>query len=107
MTSKAPLRRFGRREIREARAYAAAGGQALHVWTPSEGERAAFSARGLAAPFRRARVWAHLLDQDRERLVATARRLGVRVVRVGRPGTPHQHVDLCAGPLDRALAECS
>lgn len=94
------MRRFSHREIREAVAYAATGGQALHVWDASAWPGKA------PAVFRRYKVWAHLLDQDRARLEATARRLGVRVVVVGNPGTPRQHIDLCGGPLTRALAEC-
>jgi hypothetical protein len=48
---------------------------------------------------------AHLFDQDLTRLVKTARRLGVRVIRVERSGTPKQHIDLCGKPLELALAE--
>ncbi len=47
----------------------------------------------------------HLLDHDLERLRKTARRLGVRVVLVERGGTDTQHIDICAGPLRKAIAE--
>ena len=64
-------------------------------------------AKGWGGPacFRRAKEFAHLFDQDAERLVATARRLGVRRVVVSRRGQPQQHVDLCGGPLRKAVAE--
>lgn len=94
------MRRFEHREIREAVAHAAEGGQALHVWDATNWPRAR-----VPLPFRRTKMWAHLLDQNRERLEATARRLGVRVIVVGNPGTPRQHVDLCARPLARAIEE--
>jgi hypothetical protein len=53
--------------------------------------------------FRENRPWAHLFDQDARRLAATARALGVRVVVVSHEGTPFQHIDLCAAPLQRAI----
>ena len=97
------MKRFEQREIREAVAFAAAGGQALHVWDP--GER---GARWPGAPlvFRRSRPWAHLFDQDKVRLVETVTALGVNVVVVSHEGTPRQHVDLCARPLERAIKLC-
>lgn len=86
-------------EIREARAHAAAGGQALHMMTGTW-------ARGWGGPpcFRKAKDFAHLFDQDHDRLVATARRLGVKRIVVSKPGTINQHVDLCGTPLERAKA---
>jgi hypothetical protein len=96
------MRRFERRQLREALAWAASGGQALHchrVVRP-----------GCPPVFRsavaRGQQVAHLFDQDRRRLGATARRLGVRIILVEQPGTDRQHIDLCLGPLSRALAEC-
>ena len=60
--------------------------------------------------FRQARdagkSWGHLIDNDRERLETTARRLGVRVIKVSRPGRNGQHIDLCGRPLERAMEEC-
>lgn len=84
------------------------GGQALHVWEPTPEERAAFASRpkGLPACFARSKLWCHLFDQDEARLRATVRRLGVRVVVVEHRRTEYQHVDLCGGPLARAIAEC-
>jgi hypothetical protein len=89
---------FLQREIREAYAHAAAGGQALHVC----------ESRGLvrdSAPgcFRRSEQFAHLFDQDYTRLIATAKRYGVKVVVPQHCGTHRQHVDLCGRPLKRAV----
>ena len=94
------MRLFKHREVKEAIAFALAGGQALHVWHPSEEWR-----RRAPIAFRGPGPWAHLLDQDLKRLVQTAKRLGVKVIKVGREGTDHQHIDLCAGPLCRAFLE--
>jgi hypothetical protein len=30
----------------------------------------------------------------------------VKVIVIDRPGTPRQHIDLCGGPLRKAVAEC-
>lgn len=88
--------------VREAKAEAAAGGQGLHVYS-------AMPTRFPSAPavFKRHPEWAHLFDQDLERLVATARRLGVRVIKVDREGEPGQHIDLCGAPLARARQACT
>ena len=50
---------------------------------------------------------AHLFDQDETRLRATARRLGVKIIQVCRPGSPSQHIDLCGQPCRRAQAEAA
>ncbi len=91
------MKLFARRELRSALAHAAAGGQALlvHAWGgPSR-----------YGCFNGASVIGKLLDQDRARLVATARRLGVRRIVVDRPGQRGQHVDLVGGPLAKAKQE--
>jgi hypothetical protein len=92
-------------QIRDAKAYAAAGGQALHVFNFGRqgwlGAPAVFQRHAAAG-----RPWGHLFDQDRERVIATARRLGVKRIVVHHPGTPQQHVDLCGKPLNVAIAEC-
>lgn len=53
--------------------------------------------------FKGRRQIAHLFDQDKARLVRTAKRFGVRVILVEREGTHQQHIDLCGKPLERAL----
>jgi hypothetical protein len=56
--------------------------------------------------FKRYRTWAHLFDQNRVRLEETASGLGVRVIKVDRPGARGQHIDLCGRPLARAMEIC-
>jgi len=68
----------------DALAFAAAGGQALHVLGVSPGR---------------------LYDQDLPRLVTTARRYGMRDVRVHRTSTPRQHVVIIGLPLVSACMD--
>jgi len=92
------MKRFAQDQADDAIAFAAAGGQGLHV----------YPRLGMAAPacFRRAAVWAHLYDHDVDRLRATARALGVNEIVVHHEGQATQHVDLCGKPLARADAQC-
>lgn len=92
------MKLFKQREVREAIAYAQAGGQALHLFKamPNMPAPRVFGAYPL---------WGHLIDYDEARLVETARRLGVRKIVVGRKGRRGQHVDLCGAPLERAIRE--
>ena len=76
-----------------------AGGQALHLFDPRP-----FIRPGTARPFRGTDKAAHFLDQDLDRLIRTAKKLGVRVIKVDHEGTKRQHIDLVAGPLRRAIA---
>ena len=89
---------FQQNEILAAYQHAAAGGQALHVCQAAPFVR-------VTAPqcFRRSSQFAHLFDQDHERLLKTAAALGIRRIVVEYPGTHRQHVDLCAKPLERAI----
>lgn len=98
------MRSFTQREIAAARAYAVDGGQALHLFSGAIAD-AIRKVRRIPTCFRGRRELAHLFDQDRQRLEQTARRLGVRVIKVEYPGTSSQHVDLCGKPLERAKAE--
>lgn len=79
-------------ELVHAYLYAEDGGQALH-WMSRDGE---------VSP----RSPAHLIDNDERRLIATARALGVRTVKVERRGAVGQHVDLWGKPLERAIRRC-
>jgi hypothetical protein len=98
------VRRFEMRQLREAEALAAAGGQALHLHNVIvDPDRAP---RCFVQAVRRGEWIAHLFDRDAERLRATARRLGVRVVSIDREGQDGQHIDLCGSPLRKALALC-
>lgn len=96
------MRVFAERDVEEAIAHAAAGGQALHLHAIIPDRRRA--PRCFVAAVDRGEPIAHLFDRDRERLTRTAGRLGVKVVYVDRDGTDGQHIDLCAGPLRKALA---
>jgi len=96
------MKRFELKEVKEAIEHAMDGGQALHVWRPENPDSWASAPR----VFRRAKVWGHLLDQNEARLIETVHELGVKVVKVMKRGTRHQHVDLCGRPLRRAMAIC-
>lgn len=98
------MKAFACLEIDEALAFAAAGGQALHLHRIIPDRRRA--PRCFVAAVDRGEDIAHLFDLDRDRLVATARRLGVRVLVIDREGTDRQHIDLCGGPLRKAMAMC-
>lgn len=94
---------FAQRELHDAYAHAAVGGQALHLMDGWLAHRrpdtpACFKNRGQIA---------HLFDQDRDRLIKTVRKLGVRVIQVEREGERGQHIDLCGRPLERALAQAA
>lgn len=97
---------FQHRELLEAYRHIKEGGQALHLWTEEAVQ--AWKQGGfenIPLCFQRSRMWAHLLDLDEERLVATAKRLGVKVIRVAQRGRRSQHIDLCGKPLKRAFEE--
>jgi hypothetical protein len=96
------MKQFALRELREARAYAMEGGQALHLMDGSF----AYLRKDTPGCFKGQMEIAHLFDQDKTRLIATAKRFGVRVIKVEREGTESQHIDLCRGPLVKAKAMC-
>lgn len=97
------MKLFQWKEVREARAHSLKGGQAVHLnpdWMPNFFPNAPLV-------FKRKRNWVHLMDQDEHRLIATAQRLGVRVIKVSEKGLPDQHIDLCGKPAERAVQEAS
>lgn len=94
---------FAQREIKSAYAHAADGGQALHVISGTY----AYLRNDTPAVFKNRHEIAHLIDNNIVRLMATARRLGVRVIKVERAQRVGQHIDLCGKPLEKARAECS
>jgi len=99
---------FGSKQIQEAIAYANDGGQALHIWSGFSNDTDPATGRAVPACFRHGGPWAHLLDNDRARLIRTARRLGVRRIVVANEGKAgRQHVDLCGKPLRRAVVMCA
>lgn len=87
-----PMRLFQKREVGEAREYAAEGGQALHD-----------SGLWVVPTFGREVACAHLFDQNHDRLVSTALMLGINRVVVQRAATSRQHIDLWGAPLRAAL----
>jgi glycerophosphoryl diester phosphodiesterase len=97
------MKLFAQREIREARTYALAGGQALHLMAGSIADALP------TAPncFKNQKWNGHLFDQDKERLIKTVKRLGVRVIFVDREDTIGQHIDLCKKPLERAIEQAN
>lgn len=98
------MRVFSCMEVHEAKDYAAQGGQAIHLHRIiSDPARAP---QCFVRAVARGEYLAHLFDQDEERLITTARKLGIRVVMVERRGQPGQHVDIMGRPLQRALALC-
>lgn len=84
--------------LRAAIQEAANGGQGLMVHAPIP---------VMSAPecFKRAKLWGKLYDQNAKRLVETAQSLGVNVRVLHHLGTPRQHIDLCGGPLMRAMRQ--
>jgi hypothetical protein len=95
------MRLFEERDIQRAFECVKAGGQALHLFTWFADPKA-------PKPFRAGGQFGHLLDQDVGRLMATARRLGVRVIKVAKCGHPwEQHIDLVGRPLARAIGMCN
>jgi hypothetical protein len=81
------------------KAHVLAGGQALEKWDKS------YTLAPTAPLCFRGRDFVKLYDQDKLRLIATARRYGVKVIKVDRPGQLHQHIDLVGAPMRRALAD--
>jgi hypothetical protein len=75
--------------------YSKAGGQALHLHNMVGPNAPGCFKRDVA----NGGNVAHLFDMDKERLVKTARKLGVRVIHIDREGTDKQHIDLCGKPL--------
>lgn len=93
------MKRFDTFELREAVEHCRQGGQAIHMMPPHNTSGAPKCFQG--------RTFAHLIDHDEERLVATAKRLGVRIRKVERRGHVWQHIDLVGKPLERALEEAN
>ena len=94
------MKKFEQREIREAKDHAANGGQALHVMSGSF----AYLRKDTPSCFKNQRQIGHLFDQNKTRLIVTARKLGVRTIKIEREGEPGQHIDLCGKPFQNALA---
>lgn len=91
------MKLFQERKIFEAYEYASKGGQALHLFMDPG------IYPGAPAVFKKSRDAGHLFDNDKKRLILTARKLGVRIIKLGRENTKKQHIDLCGRPLQRAI----
>jgi hypothetical protein len=98
------MKLFEIRELRQAVDYAVAGNQALHLHNIIVNPRQA--PQCFVRAIENGEYIAHLFDMDEERLIKTARKLGVRVIKVERKGTPSQHIDLCGVPLVKAMTMC-
>lgn len=98
------MKKFTQGQVDAALAYALSGGQALHLHRIIVDRTKA--PRCFVAAVDRGEDIAHLFDLDRERLIRTAKNLGVKVVYVDRDRTLSQHIDLCAGPLRKAISLC-
>lgn len=98
------MRKFQATELKEALAFAASGGQALHLHKIIVDRKKA--PQCFVRAIANGEFIAHLFDQDKQRLEETARDLGVRVILIEREGTPSQHIDLCGKPLRLAQAMC-
>jgi hypothetical protein len=83
-----PWRYFATRQVKEARAFAEAGGIAIH--------ENLFKLRGHRT--------CHMLGPDEASLVAAGRAIGLSPERLHRSRT--LHFDLFGDPLARALARC-
>ena len=95
------MKAFSARELWEAIEHAVQGNQALHLHSILTADAPSC----FVAAVNRGEPIAHLFDQKVERLTATARRLGVRVIVIEHQNTDRQHIDLCGAPLRKAIAE--
>lgn len=98
------MRCFSMMQLRDAYAYSLSGGQALHTHNIVVYKKR--PPRCFLNAIRKGEQIGHLFDQDSERLIKTARSLGVNVIVIEDEGTKRQHIDLCAGPLRRAIELC-
>lgn len=98
------MKAFCQMEVEEAVAEADGGGQALHLHRIIvDRDRAP---RCFVAAIDRGEPIAHLFDRDEKRLIATAKGFGVKVIFIDRRGTESQHIDLCGGPMWKAIRTC-
>jgi len=95
------MKLFEERQLMGAYEYARTGGQALHLFSDPG------IWPGCPKVFKKSREAARLFDYNIGRLIATAKSLGVRVIKIGRKGRCGQHIDLCGKPLQRAKDQAS
>ncbi len=94
------MKLFKSAQIRKALEYSKGGKQSLHVYTP------AFFPKNVPPVFTKSKEWAHLFDQDKARLIETAKSLGVKKIYVHHENNQKQHIDLCGLPLKKAKLSC-
>lgn len=93
---------FQYREVREAKAFAEAGGIAIHVCF-------LLAADADAPQVFRGRRFAHMFGPDEATLTEAAVSIGCKPSWVQRPGkkVSYLHFDLVGQPLERALKRCA
>jgi hypothetical protein len=99
-TGEPAWRHFKMREIREACAWAFAGGVAVH----DTGFPYTWRGYGKSITYDHT---CHLFARGTPELIAAARRLGMNVRWIQKPGTADEHFDLFGSRLTRALALCA
>jgi len=95
------MKLFACREVEEAIAYASSGGIAIHLHTIIPDR--ATAPRCFVQAVDRGEPIAHVFCRDEAKLITLARQLGVRAIKIDRRGTVRSHIDLCSGPLWKAL----
>ena len=90
------MKQFEMKDLKTAKDYSLQGFQALHIHTLNAGHPL----------FRRYSKIGHLFDMNKITLIATAKRLGVRIIKVEREGETEQHIDLCGKPFEKAMKMC-
>ena len=88
-------------DIQAAYAHAAAGGIAVHLHSIVFPH----SPQCFRQAVKRGEQIAHVFGQDAEELKLLAKKHGVRVLYIDKPGTPRQHIDMCGKPLQNLLDE--
>lgn len=91
------MKLFKMKELRESIQYSISGGQALHLHN--------FCTDSAPLCFKRSKELGHLFDQNKERLIETAKKLGVKKIVIHGEGDK-MHVDLCGMPLKRCKNIC-
>jgi hypothetical protein len=90
---------FTQSQVLAAREHAMHGGQAIHLHRMLGLNPPQCFARDVRA----GKDIAHVFDQNTARLIATAKKMGVRVILVDRLNSAHQHIDMCGKPLEKLL----
>ena len=92
---------FQYKEIKQAIQYSKDGGQSLHLHRVIANKKKAPTC--FVKSINNGQYIAHLFDQNKERLIATVKELGVNKILIEREDTDKQHVDLCGKPLEKAI----